>query len=236
MSFKAVPFVALLLLVVHFSRPGSFPAQARPAPVRGVVLESCERVDKFCVAKITNVSHRNVVAVGMSIGGESNRGESMNFYSASESGMGLLTFPPGTTKETHMSIDPDAPTLLPVVDLVVYDDDTAEVANEQAFKEALKMREEQVLTLEKELEILKRFASSESRVADTVAELKRVAGEVPSIREDDRPYPSRMELEELAMALKRGWTDPQKATEETTEKLEAAKRHAHITRITGDDL
>jgi len=77
---------------------------------------------------------------------------------------------------------------------VVYDDDTAEVGNEQAFKEVLRMREQQVLTLEKELEILRRFASSENRGPDTVAELKRVAGEVPSIREDDRPYPDRGNL------------------------------------------
>jgi len=43
MSFKAAPFGGLLLFVVHW--PGSLPAQARPAPVRGVVFESCERVE-----------------------------------------------------------------------------------------------------------------------------------------------------------------------------------------------
>jgi len=94
---------------------------------------------------------------------------------------------------------------------------------EQALKEVLNMREDQVLTLEKELEILKRFASSENRVADTVAELRRVAGEVPSIREDDSPYPSRMERGELAVALKRGWKDPDKATEAKTKKLESSR-------------
>lgn len=233
--------VPALLVVILLS--GGI-VESAPA-VRGVALQSCERVNQFCVAKVINVSHKNVVALGMSLGGDPTKGISLQFFAGFYTPLLFPSevetnpdrvFAPGTTKEMNMSIDPNAPNLLPVIDLVVYDDDTAEVGNEKAFQEVLKMRQEEVLTLEKELEILKRFASSENRLADTVAELKRVAAEVPTIREDDSPYPDRGKLEELALFLKRGWTDPQKATEETTKTLEAVKKHAHVTRITGDDL
>ena len=33
--------------------------------IRGVVLQSCERVNKFCVARVVNVSHKNVVVLGI---------------------------------------------------------------------------------------------------------------------------------------------------------------------------
>jgi hypothetical protein len=66
----------------------------------------------------------------------------------------------------------------PVIDVVVYADDTA-VVNEDAFRHYILPIKEKVLTLEKENEIIAQFASSQNRVADSVGELLRVASDLP---------------------------------------------------------
>jgi hypothetical protein len=80
------------------------------------------------------------------------------------------TLAPSTTRDLLLGMDASQ-CAAPVIDVVVYADDTAEVVNEDAFRHYILPMEEKVLTLKKENEIIAQFASSQSRVADTVGEL-----------------------------------------------------------------
>jgi hypothetical protein len=122
--------------------------------------------------------------------------------------------------------------------LVVYADDTVEVANEDALKHYLLPIKEKVLTLQKENEILTKFASSPNRVADTLAELLSVAADLPDphMRHDDEPHVNSDELLSFARELKRGDIDPDSAIKRNADEIEVETKRAHVTRITGDAL
>jgi hypothetical protein len=121
---------------------------------------------------------------------------------------------------------------------VVYADDTVEVANEDALKHYLLPIKEKILTLQKENEILAKFASSPNRVADTLAELLSVAADLPDphIRHDDDPHVNSDELLSFAKELKRGDIDPDRAIKRNADEIEVETKHAHVTRITGGAL
>jgi hypothetical protein len=80
--------------------------------------------------------------------------------------------------------------IIPVIDMVVYDDDTAEVANERAVQHYILPFKETILTLQTANEILRQFASSPNRIADTVTELLRVASDLPDphVCHDEDPH------------------------------------------------
>ena len=126
-----------------------------------------------------------------------------------------------------------------------YADDTAEVVNEDAFRQYIQPIEEEVLTLKKENEILTQFAGSPNRIADTVAELFRVASELPDpqMRHNSEPHVNSNELVAFARLLKQGPynyqtgknepVDPEILIKENSERIETETKHLHIKRLGG---
>jgi hypothetical protein len=158
---------------------------------------------------------------------------------------GAETFPPDTTKDVQLGM-PSNESVSPVIDVVVYADDTAEVMNEDVFKQYILPIEEKILTLKKENEIIAKFATSPNRVADTVTELLSVAADLPDphMRHDQDPHVNSEELLGLARGLKQGWMNPMTGENEkinldavfkaNVAEIEIQTKHAHVTRITGD--
>ena len=224
---------------------------ARSAPITGVVLQNLHQQGGMWVAQLVNVSHKNIVYVNVSTTDDS---ESGSYYAADDQEItelrtaqntwldeayphrGGITFPPDPTKDMQLG-DGNEP-IIPVVDVVVYADDTAEVVNERAFKHYLQPIQEEVMTFEKANEILAQFASSPNRVADTVAELLRVASDLPDpqIRHDEDAHVNSNHLVSLARELKQGKVDPETAMKFNAQQIEVEKNHANIKRITGAAL
>jgi hypothetical protein len=250
MNLKTVPFLVALLLFVHV---GSFAARTRPAPsaggtpVAGVVLRSYEPNKGTWVAHLANVSHKNVVFVSITV---TEYSESGSYYAPTESRpdassrlntrfpmRGSDTFPPDTTKDVSLGADARE-SITPVLGVVVYADDTAEVVNERALEQYLLPIKEKVLTLQKENEILAQFASSPNRVADTVTELLRVASDLPDphMRNDNDPHVNSEELLSFARELKQNRLDPDDAIKRNADEIEIETKHAQITRITNDQI
>ena len=258
MKLKTVPFAVTLLLFVHLSsRSEPFPMpQARSAPIAGVVIRSCSLNKDGMFVK--NVSHRYVVYVSIRTGENGGRGSyyayppsdqldfsersqelSMRFTHPSQGGD---VFAPDTTKELTYGSDPSE-CAASVMDTVVYADDTAEVVNEDAFRQYIQPIEEEVLTLKKENEILAQFAGSPNRIADTVAELFRVASELPDpqMRHDSEPHVNSNELVAFARLLKQGPynyqtgknepVDLEILIKENSERIETETKHLHIKRL-----
>jgi hypothetical protein len=230
---------ALLVIVILLSG-----GMARSAPITGVVLQNIHQQNGQWVAQLVNVSHKNVVYVNISTNDYS---ESGAYYSPDDSQRitfpdridgvyphrGGDTFPPNATKDIQLGTDKES--IVSVVGVVVYADDTAEVVNERAFKSHLLPIKEEVMTLEKENEILTQFASSPNRIADTVAELLRVASDLPDpqMRHDEDAHVNSNNLLSLPRELKQGRVDPEKAMKENAEQIEIETKHANIKRITG---
>jgi len=233
---------------------------AQSAPITGVVIRSCElsREKGMFVMQLANVSHQNVVYVEVNLNEHGSVGsyyappgefrpmfnDRLEELSTHRPGPGEKTFAPDTTADLLLGTDENQCTT-PVVDVVVYADDTAEVKNEQAFRQYIRPIEEEVLTLKKENEILAQFASSPNRVADTVAELLRVASELPDpqIRHDEDFHVNPNALLALVRELKQGRinpqtgmnekVDPETIIKENAEQIEAETKHLDIKRITG---
>ena len=211
---------------------------ARSAQITGVVLRSYQTSEGTWIAHLANVSHKNVVFVNITVNKHNGAG---NYYAIAAHSEGyyseLNTFRPDTTKDISLGAEINESTT-PVLDLVVYADDTVEVANEDALKHYLLPIKEKVLTLQKENEILAKFASSPNRVADTLAELLSVAADLPDphMRHDDDPHVNSDELLSFARELKRGDIDPDSAIKRNADEIEVETKHAHVSRITGDAL
>jgi hypothetical protein len=241
-----------------------FPALAQNVPITDVTLR-CEPINGTWVAHVTNLSGKNIVHLSLTFTrpGESfismetgnnwspvdrftppvsDRLDEISTHRGEDGGG--PTFPPNTTKDIPLQpADGANPPFIPVIGLVVYADDTAEVANEDTLKRYLEPIQEEVMTLEKENEILAQFASSPNRIADTVAELMRVASESPDphIRHESGPQVNPDNLLALVRELKQGrWNyqtgkneqvDPETIIKENAEKLEIESKHLHIKRI-----
>jgi len=211
---------------------------ARSAQITGVVLRSYETSEGTWIAHLVNMSHKNVLFVNITVNKHNGAGSyyaiatrSEGYYSESN------TFPPDTTRDISLGVDVNE-SVTPVLDLVVYADDTVEVANEDTLKHYLLPIKEKVLTLQKENEILAKFASSPNRVADTLAELLSVAADLPDphMRHDDDPHVNSDELLSFARELKRGDIDPDSAIKRNADEIEVETKHAHVIRITGEAL
>jgi hypothetical protein len=234
---------------------------AQCAPIKGVVVRSCEwnKEQGRYVLQLANVSHQYVVYVSVMLNEHSGAGSyyappgefrpELEFNERLEGtslhrprpGIGKM-FAPDTTEDLLPGIDASSQ-CAPVVDVVVYADDTAEVTNEQAFKHYILPIEEEVLTLKKEIEILAQFRGSPNRVADTVAELLRLASEQPDpqIRHDEEVHANPNVLLSVVRELKQGRrnpqtgeheeVDPETIIKENTEMIELEEPHLHIKRI-----
>ena len=211
---------------------------ARSAPITGVVVQSCElsREKGMWVMHLANVSNKNVVYVNITTSDHRGVGsyyaEVEREYTAPlrESGefipRGGETFAPSTTRDLLLGMDASQ-CAAPVIDVVVYADDTAEVVNEDAFRHYILPMEEKVLTLKKENEIIAQFASSQSRVADTVGELLRVASDLPDpqIRHDEDAHVNSNDLVALARDLKQGKVSIEAVIKDNAEQIEIESKH-----------
>ena len=240
---------------------------AQSAQISGVTIK-CESINGNWVAHVTNLSRKNIVHLSLTYTRPGDDYVSMetgeNYWSPVEeftppvsdrldemdlhrggSGGGP-TFPPNTTKDLPLQPgNADGSPIIPIIGLVVYADDTVEVGNEDTLKRYLEPIQEQVMTLKKENEILAQFASSPNRVADTVAELLRVASDLPDpqIRHQEGPFVNASDLIALVRELKQGRmnyqtgkmepADPETIIKENAAQIEIEEKHLHITRITG---
>lgn len=234
-------FLALFLPTIH--------AQSH-SPNMGVVIQSTERsFDKStAVVHLLNISDKEVTAFCLSVKQPLSDGKTFTSASSVTDLLGGYlsdgeAFSPNTTRDAQIGVTEDS-TLL--VDVVIYADGTAQVQNQDRFKDMIDNRAAHFRALEKIDDAIEKVLADpviEHRTASVVAQLKAVQDDEEKKADTDNKArnagigsPDEQELERQIRSLARFVNRNEEAPlsemlEQNRREVAKLARHVQVTQI-----